>query len=269
MAVVVNPGLDRSDADQKKYILYRESSNSSNLTLICKSKKYYNRIMWIRQLNQTKEVMIAAEKEKETKVHGTIIPEKHSSTFYNGKDFIFHISPVKFNYSGTYRCIVNDNITYSSLTLHTLRVFAEPAVSGISNQSVVLTCEVSDVTERVTLSWLRMEGNRAMLIKQEVLTPKDMKRRVSVTLDSVWEDLLFYQCAAFTENTLRALVTLPLIQSLRKEPPSAIPKHTRELPSQGNSVEKGSVIIIVLTVSGCVVVALGAVLFYSRRKSST
>lgn len=109
------------DAQSKKYILYRESSNSSNLTLSCKSKKSYNRIMWIWQLNQTKEVMIAAEKEKKLSICGGIVPGKHSSTFYNGNDFIFHISPVKFNYSGTYRCLVNDNTTYSSLTLHTLR----------------------------------------------------------------------------------------------------------------------------------------------------
>lgn len=109
------------DAEQKKYILYRESSNSSNLTLICKSKKTYSRIMWTRELNQKKEVMITAEKEKKLEVYGAIFAEKPSSTFYNGNDFIFHISPVKFNYSGTYRCIVNDDVTYSSLTLHTLR----------------------------------------------------------------------------------------------------------------------------------------------------
>lgn len=129
-----------------------------------------------------------------------------------------------------------------------------------------------------------------------------MKRRVSVTLNSVWEDLLFCMCAMFTENTLRALVlvTLPFIQSLRKEPPSDILKHTRELPSQGKALlhvftssssrftailfsvlctfwlictaslqEKGSVIIIVIIVSGCVVVVLGALLLYSQRKSST
>ncbi|KAB5576799.1 hypothetical protein PHYPO_G00202680 [Pangasianodon hypophthalmus] len=258
----------------KKYILYRESSNSSNLALICKSKKSYERIMWIRQLNCTNEIMIAAEREKKLRVHGEIVPGKHSSTFYNGNDFIFHISPVKFSYSGTYRCLVNDKNTYSSLTLHTLRVFAEPTVI-IRNQSVVLTCEVSDTTDRVILAWLRMEGNRAMLIKQEVLTQRDMKRRVSVTLNSVFEDQLLCQCAVFTENTLRALapITLYLVQSLRKEPRSAIPKHTTALPTQGNSVEEGSdtqtVVTIVFTVSGCVVVLLGALLFYSQRTSST
>lgn len=107
----------------------------------------------------------------------------------------------------------------------------------IRNQSVDLTCEVSDVREEIILAWLRMEGNRAMLIKQEVLTQRDMKRRVSVTLNSVFEDQLLCQCAVFTENTLRALApTLHLIQSLRKEPCSAIPKHTTALPSQGNAL---------------------------------
>ncbi|GAA6075244.1 uncharacterized protein LOC113641054 isoform X1, partial [Tachysurus ichikawai] len=226
--------------------------------------------MWTRELNQKKEVMITAEKEKKLEVYGAIFAEKPSSTFYNGNDFIFHISPVKFNYSGTYRCIVNDDVTYSSLTLHTLRVFAEPAVM-IRNQSVVLSCELSDVTERVTLSWLKMERNRARLIKRKVLTPKDPERRVSVTLNSVWEDLLLYQCVVFNESTLRAVapVTLHLIQSLEKEPPSAIPKHTTEPPSQGNSMETRSIIIIVFTVSGCVVLLLGALLFYTRRKSNT
>ncbi|XP_047671302.1 uncharacterized protein LOC113641054 isoform X2 [Tachysurus fulvidraco] len=254
-------------AEQKKYILYRESSNSSNLTLNCKSKKTYSRIKWTRKLNQNIEVMITAEKSQKQEVYGAIIPEKPSSTFYNGNDFIFQISPVKFNSSGTYKCIVNDNTTYSSLTLHTLR---EPAVM-IRNQSVVLSCELSDVTEQVTLSWLKMEKNGARLIKRKVLTPKDPERRVSVTLNSVWEDLLLYQCVVFNESTLRAVapVTLHLIQSLGKEPPSAIPKHTTEPPSQGNSMETHSITIIVFTVSGCVVLLLGALLFCTRRKSST
>lgn len=106
----------------------------------------------------------------------------------------------------------------------------------IWNQSVVLTCEVFDVTERVILAWLRMEGNRAVLIKQEVLTQRDMMRSVSVTLNSVCEHQLHCQCAVFTENTLRALapIMLHLVPSLRKEPHSAIPKHTTALLSQGN-----------------------------------
>lgn len=118
---------------QKKYILYRESSNSSNLALICKSKTSYDRIMWIRHLNQTEEVMIAAERAKDLRVHGVIVPANHSSTFYNGTDFIFHISPVKFSYSGTYRCLVNDK-TYSSLTLHTLR--GNPSMNPFFSSSI-------------------------------------------------------------------------------------------------------------------------------------
>lgn len=108
----------------------------------------------------------------------------------------------------------------------------------VRNQSVDLTCEVSDLREEVILAWLRMEGNRAMLIKQEVLTQRDMKRRVSVTLNSVFEDQLICQCAVFTENTLRALapVTLHLVQSLRKEPCTALPKHTTALSTQGNAL---------------------------------
>ncbi|KAF4086872.1 hypothetical protein AMELA_G00089270, partial [Ameiurus melas] len=256
-----------------KYILYRESSNSSNLALICKSKRSFDRIMWIRQLNQTEEVMIAAERAKNLSVHGVIVPAKHSSTFYNGTDFIFHISPVKFSYSGTYRCLVNDK-TYSFLTLHTLRVFAEPTVM-VWKQSVVLTCEVSDVTERVILVWLKMEGNSAVLIKQEVLTQRDMTRSVSVTLNSVCEHQLHCQCAVFTEDTLRALapITLHLVPSLRKEPHSVLPKHTTALLSQGIRVEEGSdaqtVVTVVFIVSGCLGVLLGALLFFRQRRPST
>ncbi|XP_046701947.1 uncharacterized protein LOC124383388 isoform X2 [Silurus meridionalis] len=264
-------------AQSKKYILYRECSNSSSLFLICKSKTSYHRVAWIRVLNKTKEVMIAAEKEKNLTVHEAIVPGEHSSKFYNGNDFVFHISPVKFNYSGAYRCLVDNKNTYSSIMLHTVRVFAEPDVL-IRNQSVLLTCEVSDITENVILAWLRMEGNMAMLIKQGVLTRKDKKREVSVSLNRVYEDQLFYQCAVFSENKLRALapIKLHLVQSLREGPQSAIPKHTT-VPTRhaitGNTVEENidtqTLLVAVFTLFGFMVVVLGALVFYRRRKSST
>ena len=66
--------------------------------------------------------MIAAEMGQKPKVNGPIQPGTHSSTSYNGQEFIFHVSPVQFNYNGTYACVVNDKKTfYSSISLHTVR----------------------------------------------------------------------------------------------------------------------------------------------------
>ncbi|KAL7881306.1 hypothetical protein AOLI_G00081540 [Acnodon oligacanthus] len=241
----------------KSFALYRETSNSSDLALICKSDKSYDRIKW--QINHPELTMIAAEKGKNTVVNGPIEPGKRTTTSYNGHEFILHVSPVRFNYSGTYKCVGDDKTNYSTVRLHTVRVSAEPP-GALRNQSVVLTCEVSEGADRVTLAWLRMEGNRAVLVKQDALTGS--KRTLNVTLKSLSEGQLLWQCALFNESTLRALAPIKL----------RLLSTFTETPQSGDRVVEGSilhtVIIAACAVAACVVILLGALLFYFQRKSA-
>ncbi|XP_026073857.1 uncharacterized protein LOC113053221 [Carassius auratus] len=77
-------------------------------------------------------------------------------------------------------------------------------------QSVDLTCEVSEVNDSVTLVWLRMEGNRGVLVKQQTMTEKNTMLRLTVNLSNSKTDPLHWQCAVFTKNTLRALVPITI-----------------------------------------------------------
>ncbi|KAL7866176.1 hypothetical protein SRHO_G00114230 [Serrasalmus rhombeus] len=242
---------------KKTFTLYRETSNSSDLALICKSEKCYERIRW--QLNHPELIMITAEKGKNTTVNGPIEPGKRTSTSYHGQEFIFHVSPVRFSYSGAYTCVADNQTSYSTVRLHTVRVSAEPP-GAFRNQSVVLTCEVSEGADRVTLAWLRMEGNRAVWVKQDALTGS--KRTLSVTLKSLSEGQLLWQCALFNDGTLRALAPIKL----------RLLSTFTETPQSGDGVVEGSslraVIIAACAVAACVVILLGALLFYFRRKSA-
>ncbi len=91
-----------------------------------------------------------------------------------------------------------------------ISVSVEPPDGVLRSQSVILTCEVSEVTGSVTLVWLRMEGNRGVLVKQQIMTEKNNKLHLTVNLSSYETDPLHWQCAVFTESTLRALAPLTI-----------------------------------------------------------
>ncbi|KAA0715738.1 hypothetical protein E1301_Tti008577 [Triplophysa tibetana] len=202
-------------AEGKKHNLYRQSSSNSDLLLIFKSKKNYQRLIWTwESTRQSKTELIAVEKGGEVQVKGANKMGEKTSTTYNGQCFILHISPVEFNYDGTYRSFPeSNNSPYTTTILHTIRVSAEPSGDVLRNQSVILTCEVSDVSDPVTLVWLRMEGNITVLVKQQILNEQNNKTLLTVHVSSLQSDLLDWQCAVFTENTLRAVASFSSVSS--------------------------------------------------------
>lgn len=116
--------LDTYNGNKTKNIIYRQSSDNSDVSLVCKSVKKYERWKGTWEPRPYSQIidLIAVEKGGEVQVKGPIKPGKLSSTIFNSQLFIFHISPVNFNYSGTYRCISNDQkIPYTTTTLHTIR----------------------------------------------------------------------------------------------------------------------------------------------------
>ncbi len=64
------------------------------------------------------------------------------------------------------------SVRLKSIFLLLISVSVESPDGVLKNQSVVLNCEVSEVTDSVTLVWLRMEGNRGVLVKQQIMTEK-------------------------------------------------------------------------------------------------
>lgn len=118
-----------------------------------------------------------------------------------------------------------------------ISVSVEPPDGVLKNQSVVLTCEVSEVTDSVTLVWLRMEGNRGVLVKQQIMTEKNKKLQLTMNLSSYETDPLLWQCAVFTESTLRALASITnSVTSTTTNDPS-MSTETSTVTNQGNIFE--------------------------------
>ncbi|KAK7169119.1 hypothetical protein R3I93_005192 [Phoxinus phoxinus] len=234
--------------------IYRQSSNNRDASLICKSVKEYKSWKWTWEPRPNSETdLIAVEKGGEVQVKGPIKPGRLSSTTYNKHVFNFHISPVNYDYSGKYRCITNAGI-YTTTMLHTIRVSVEPPDGVLRNQSVILTCEVSEVTGSVTLVWLRMEGNRGVLEKQQIMTEKNNKLQLAVNLSSNETDPLHWQCAVFTEETLRALA--PII-SLSSSETSTVTNQ------EFNKYAKATVSSVLVLCAG---ILIGTLLYYRYRK---
>ncbi|KAK9969340.1 hypothetical protein ABG768_027522 [Culter alburnus] len=258
---LLNVSSDTYNGNKTNNIIYRQSSNNSDVSLICKSAKKYERWKWTWEPRPDSQIidLIAVEKGRDVLVKGPIKPGRLSSTTYNDQLFIFHISSVNFNHSGTYRCVTNDqDIPYTTTMLHTIRVSVEPPDGVLRTQSVILTCEVSEVTDTMTLVWLRMEGNRGVLEKQQIMT--ENKFQLTVNLSSYETDPLHWQCAVFTENKLRALapITIRLSSSTTNAP--------KDIMTQDSHLQM--VIVVACVVTGCVLILLLGLLVFKRQRKT-
>uniref|UniRef100_A0A8C2KYX4 Ig-like domain-containing protein n=1 Tax=Cyprinus carpio TaxID=7962 RepID=A0A8C2KYX4_CYPCA len=247
------------NGEKRNRLIYRQSSSNSDVLLICKSSKTYESLKWTWEPRPNSLIdLIAFEKEIQVQLKGPIKPGIRSSTKYNSQALIFHISPVYFNYRGIYKCITETGV-YTTITLHTIRVFVEPPDGVLRNQSVVLTCELSEVTGSVMLVWLRMEGNRGVLVKQQIMTEKNDKLNLTVNLSSYESDLMNWQCAVFTENTLRALASITNSLNL-----SDLSTETSNVTNQAINKHAKATASCVLAL--CTGFLLGALLCYCYKK---
>ncbi|XP_059355345.1 uncharacterized protein LOC132094704 isoform X2 [Carassius carassius] len=261
----VAPYTSTQSIKLKKHFIYRQSSNNSDLLLICKNNRnIFESFKWTWEPRPNSQIdLIVSEKGRQNQLKGPIAPGRCSSTEYNGQVLIFHISPVYFNYTGTYNCFTGARV-YTTITLHTIRVSVEPPYGVLRNQSVVLTCELSEVTESVRLVWLRMEGNRGVLVKQQIMTEKNNKLQLTVNLSSYETDPLNWQCAVFTENTLRALasITSSLILSTTNTP-SMSTENLNVTNKAVNNHAKATVFCVLALFTG---ILLGILLCYCYKK---
>ncbi|XP_026073855.1 uncharacterized protein LOC113053220 isoform X1 [Carassius auratus] len=257
-----------SYSQNKKHTIYRQSAHNSDVSLIFKSKKNYHGLRWTWEQRPKSQIdLIAVEKGREVQIKGPIKPGRNSFTTYTGQCFIFHISPVNFNYSGTYRCITETTV-YTTTILRTIRVSVESPNGVLRIQSVDLTCEVSEVNDSVTLVWLRMEGNRGVLVKQQNMTKKNTMLRLTVNLSNYKTDPLHWQCAVFTENTLRALAPITISRTssnITAPTESSTVTNKEDTMTEDNHLQTETIVGCVVTVS--VLILLGFLVFKCQRKT--
>ncbi|XP_064869347.1 uncharacterized protein LOC115110282 isoform X7 [Oncorhynchus nerka] len=234
--------------------MYRESSNSSPVTLFCKTSDGYIYASWSwTPLSTAKEVHLVTTTIYES---NDTFNERFSCGDFNGYYFPLYFSPVKFEDSGRFNCYF-ENLLVASINVVTLKVSAVPPSGFPKNHPVALRCEVSQVsTDPVTLAWLRMEGSRGLLVKQDILTESHPNRTLSVTLPSLRRDQLHWQCAVFTEGMLRVTASLTL----------TLPTQTKMSSTTGMGTE--TVVRGVITMAATLGI-LGLLGFYCRRPNGT
>ncbi|XP_014028904.1 uncharacterized protein isoform X2 [Salmo salar] len=225
--------------------LFRESSNSSEVKLICRYSSPYRRAEWTMRRSTTSVTLTSSDKVRS---------DRFSSPPFNGYDFPLHVSPVTFEDSGTFECFY-DRQRFGMIKLTTIRVSESGGPPG--GQPVVVRCEVSEVSgDPVTLAWMRMEGSRWLLVKQEVLTNSHPNRMLSVTLPSLRSDQLHWQCVVFTEGMLRVTASLTL----------TLPTQTTMSSMTDNHLQ--TVVIVACIAMAVAGVLVGALVFYLKRKKT-
>ncbi|RXN29020.1 hypothetical protein ROHU_018749 [Labeo rohita] len=113
-----------------------------------------------------------------------------------------------------------------------------------------------------------MEGNRGVLVEQQIMTEKNKKLQLTVNLSSYETDLLHWQCAVFTENTLRGLA--PVTISFTSSTANA-PTETSTVTNQEDTMTQDShlhiAIIVACAVTIIVLILLGLLVFKCQRKT--
>ncbi|XP_045067946.1 uncharacterized protein LOC123482892 [Coregonus clupeaformis] len=238
----------------KPVTLFRESSNSSEVKMMCRSLSWYSKASWTKSTSPV-EAPTALTSDDRLEI------DRFSSPTFNHIYFPLRVSPVAFEDGGLFRCNFNSHLM-SYVQLTTIQVSASGGPPG--GQSVVLKCEVSEVSgDPVTLAWLRMEGRRGLLVKQDVLTESHPNRTLSVTLPSLHRDQLYWQCGVFIEGMLRASVPLRLRGAGGR---SGLPG--LGLPSPLKDYTQQTLIIATCTALVVAGILIGSLVFYLKRKKT-
>uniref|UniRef100_A0A4W5N944 Ig-like domain-containing protein n=1 Tax=Hucho hucho TaxID=62062 RepID=A0A4W5N944_9TELE len=234
--------------------LFRESSNSSVVEMMCRSSSWHRKASWTKGTSQVEAPTTLTSDDR-------LEIDRFSSPKFNNKYFPLRLSPVTFEDGGVFRCHFNNNLM-SYVQLTTIQVSASVGPPG--GQSVVLKCEVSEVSgDPVTLAWLKMEGRTGLVVKQDILTESQPNWTLSVTLPSLHRDQLDWQCVVFREGMLRASVPLRLrVAGGRSGLPDLV------LPSPLKDYTLQISIIVPCTALVVAGILIGALVFYLKRKKT-
>ncbi|XP_078267135.1 uncharacterized protein LOC144599773 [Rhinoraja longicauda] len=189
----------------KRYTLYRSSTDHSELHLVCYgSYSYgYSRAEWTwtsRHLQQQPRVIASATRSQPTNVDGTdfnnrlVTPGKR----FDGTDFSVRIVPVLFQDAGVYTCYLGTN---PFLTIDLITVKAEPSDAVTEGDNVTLTCSVSHVIGSTRLVWINGDGRT---VEEKALAGKE--KSLCLVIQKAERGRGNWRCGLFHQDLPRLFV---------------------------------------------------------------
>ncbi|XP_072120632.1 uncharacterized protein [Mobula birostris] len=193
----------------KRYILYRSSTDYSELHLVCYSYTAYTHGVWTWLLHQPRgyQKQIASAKYYERiNVSSTDFGNRLGTSvkLFNGKNFNVRIVPVLFGDAGIYTCSLGSN-KFLTIELITVKVTAEPSDPVTEGDTVTLSCSVSDVTASPRLVWINGDGET---VGDKTLTGEE--KSLSLIVQKADRGRGKWTCGVFDQDRLR--IVLPYYQ---------------------------------------------------------
>ncbi|XP_072446515.1 uncharacterized protein [Chiloscyllium punctatum] len=185
----------------ENYILYRSGTDHNELNLVCHyagSNFETAEWRWRSDPQHQDNIITSASRSQAININhihfgNRLVPT--SSTF-NGTNFSVRIVPVLFEDAGVYTCSL-ESYKMVTITVITVKVTAEPSDAETEEDSITLTCSVSDVTESIRLVWINSDDK---IVKEKALTETNREekslRLIIRRADRVkgkWTCILFHQ----------------------------------------------------------------------------
>ncbi|XP_062910920.1 uncharacterized protein LOC134349884 [Mobula hypostoma] len=194
-----------TDLYQRRYTLYRPSTEYSELHLVCYFYAVYPRGVWTWLLHQPRgyQKQIASAKYYEpVNVSSTDFGNRLGTSvkLFYGKNFNVRIVPVLFGDAGIYTCSLGSN-TFLTIELITVKVTAEPSDTVTEGDTVTLSCSVSGVTASTRLVWINGDGETA---GDKTLTGEE--KSLSLIVQKAERDRGKWTCGVFDQDRLRIIV---------------------------------------------------------------
>ncbi|XP_062908706.1 uncharacterized protein LOC134348853 [Mobula hypostoma] len=216
---------------QKRYTLYRPSTEYSELHLVCYYPSAYTHGQWTwksRQPQDQQKQIASATIHQPINVNSTDFENRLMTSVkkFNGKNFSVRIVPVLFGDAGVYTCFLETN-TFLTIELITVKVTAEPSDTVTEGDTVTLSCSVSDVTASTRLVWINGDGKT---IGDK--TPTGEEKSLGLIVQKAERGRGKWMCGVFDQDRLRIIV--PYYQELSGSRNSIYFLH-----QEGNFVLKG------------------------------
>ncbi|XP_062908709.1 uncharacterized protein LOC134348858 isoform X1 [Mobula hypostoma] len=210
-----------TDRYDKRYTLYRSVTDHSEFQLICYSHSVYNSAAWtwLSHVHQSPWKTIATA----LKSQPVNVSENHfvnrlmlTETPFNGWNFSMRVFPVVFEDAGDYTCTLETSV-FSTITLITVKVTAEPSDTVTEGDTVTLSCSVSDVTASTRLVWINGDGET---VGDKTLTGEE--KSLSLIVQKAERGRGKWTCGVVDQNTLQLSVPYNLEVRVRSLPDSWI-----------------------------------------------
>ncbi|GCC20547.1 hypothetical protein chiPu_0019109 [Chiloscyllium punctatum] len=190
----------------ESYILYRSSIDHSELNLVCDYFYNYGRFhfktaawSWRSDSQNQEKSIVSASRHQPFNVERTHFGNRLVPTMarFNGLDFNVRIVPVLFEDAGVYTCSLG-SFTMVTITLITVKVTAEPSDVETEEDSITLTCSVSDVSESIRLIWINNDGK---IVEEKALTERNKEEKsLRLVIQKADKSRGKWTCVLFHQN---------------------------------------------------------------------